>query len=357
MCGGHAGKTIVPLLSAASVPVPENLRMSLTDRIQNAGPKPCPAAAVVPLMNLTLDCLCVSLPLLLMTSAARVSLRLCVTISVSHCVCVSLSLCLTVSVCRYLCVSLCLCLTTSAAALVSLSHYLNALLHYLRVPLSLCLAASVPHCLTVSAALGTEVVEAKEGKGSATLSMAVAAHVFLEQVMIGLSGEGEGRACAYVDTNESKSILTFFADQCTFNTDGICCTLAPSASTVFCPYPVLLHLVLLPQLLASSSLVSAPPECLFVCFIASLPLPTLRTVSLPYSVLTFLVTPSPWLTASIAHSVSHSLCGCPILFYCYLYLPLLLFAAKDMVICSQSVIFQVSRRASQHRGRRWSRLL
>merc|ERR1712086_1019925 len=104
VCGGHAGKTIVPLLSAASVPVPENLRMSLTNRIQNAG---------------------------------------------------------------------------------------------------------------------TEVVEAKEGKGSATLSMAVAAHVFMEQVMIGLSGEGEGHACAYVDTTESRSILTFFADQCTFGTEGV----------------------------------------------------------------------------------------------------------------------------------------
>ena len=170
----------------------------------------------------------------------------------SHCVCVSLS------VSHYVSVSLPLCLTISAGAL-----------HYLRVsrrPFAH-FTISLPHCLTVSAALGTEVVDAKEGKGSATLSMAVAAHVFLEQVMIGLSGEGEGRACAYVDTNESKSILTFFADQCTFNTDGICCTPAPSAPAVFCPYSVLLHLVL--PLLASSSSVPAPPECLFVCFTTS----------------------------------------------------------------------------------------
>lgn len=64
---------------------------------------------------------------------------------------------------------------------------------------------------------GTEVVEAKEGTGSATLSMAVAANMFLEQVMKGLTGEGIGKACAYVDIGE----LEFFADMCIYDYNGL----------------------------------------------------------------------------------------------------------------------------------------
>ena len=97
--------------------------------------------------------------------------------------------------------------------------------------------------------------------------------------------------------------------------------LVASASTNFCPYFVLLHLVLLYYCLCLPLLL----RCLLhlnVCLFASLPLPTLCSVSLPLSVLTFLVTPSPWLTSSIAYSLSHSLCACRVLLYCYLCLPL-----------------------------------
>eukprot|EP00658_Telonema_sp_P-2_P030752 TRINITY_DN23169_c0_g1_i3.p1 TRINITY_DN23169_c0_g1~~TRINITY_DN23169_c0_g1_i3.p1 ORF type:complete len:145 (+),score=41.31 TRINITY_DN23169_c0_g1_i3:157-591(+) len=68
---------------------------------------------------------------------------------------------------------------------------------------------------------GTTVVEAKEGKGSATLSMAVAAARFAEEVMKGLSGDGVGRACAYVDAGSMKSSVMFFADVCKYDEGGI----------------------------------------------------------------------------------------------------------------------------------------
>lgn len=47
---------------------------------------------------------------------------------------------------------------------------------------------------------GTEVVEAKAGAGSATLSMAYAAARFAESVLLGLSGEQDIIECTYVES-------------------------------------------------------------------------------------------------------------------------------------------------------------
>lgn len=59
---------------------------------------------------------------------------------------------------------------------------------------------------------GTEVVEAKAGTGSATLSMAAAAHRFAESCLRALNGESGVVECAYVENGEEVSRgLPFFA--------------------------------------------------------------------------------------------------------------------------------------------------
>ena len=52
---------------------------------------------------------------------------------------------------------------------------------------------------------GTEVVEAKAGTGSATLSMAAAAHRFAESCLRALNGESGVVECAYVENTEVRS--------------------------------------------------------------------------------------------------------------------------------------------------------
>lgn len=68
---------------------------------------------------------------------------------------------------------------------------------------------------------GTEVVEAKAGKGSATLSMAYAGARLAKAVLIGLTG-GCAIECAYVKTDIMKSEgLDYFSTRVEFGTDGV----------------------------------------------------------------------------------------------------------------------------------------
>lgn len=66
---------------------------------------------------------------------------------------------------------------------------------------------------------GTEVVEAKAGGGSATLSMAEAAARFVYQIVDGLSGK-EGFGYAYVDSSEAE-YAPFFARPVQLGKEGI----------------------------------------------------------------------------------------------------------------------------------------
>ena len=63
-----------------------------------------------------------------------------------------------------------------------------------------------------NASLPLQVVEAKAGAGSATLSMAAAAAEFAEACIRGLLGEPGVVACAYVDSSLTE--LPFFASKC-----------------------------------------------------------------------------------------------------------------------------------------------
>lgn len=65
---------------------------------------------------------------------------------------------------------------------------------------------------------GTEVVAKKNGKGSATLSMAYAAHRFGKAVLTGLSGE-ENVECAYINSTLYDD-LPYFASRVTFGRGG-----------------------------------------------------------------------------------------------------------------------------------------
>ena len=61
----------------------------------------------------------------------------------------------------------------------------------------------------------SQVVEAKAGAGSATLSMAAAAAEFADACIRGLLGEPGVVACAYVDSSLTE--LPFFASKCVPN--------------------------------------------------------------------------------------------------------------------------------------------
>jgi len=65
---------------------------------------------------------------------------------------------------------------------------------------------------------GTEVVNAKGGKGSATLSMAYAGARFAGAVLAGLAGE-ERTECCYC--KNSQQGLDYFSQKCTFGVSGI----------------------------------------------------------------------------------------------------------------------------------------
>eukprot|EP00041_Stephanoeca_diplocostata_P041794 m.8962 g.8962 ORF g.8962 m.8962 type:complete len:314 (-) comp6785_c0_seq2:228-1169(-) len=67
---------------------------------------------------------------------------------------------------------------------------------------------------------GTVVVEAKAGKGSATLSMAAAGALFVDVVLRGLAGASDARTCAYVAQNGVAG-LDFCALPCTFGRNGV----------------------------------------------------------------------------------------------------------------------------------------
>jgi len=68
---------------------------------------------------------------------------------------------------------------------------------------------------------GTDVVNAKGGKGSATLSMAYAGAKFGNAVLCGLAGI-ETTECAYVMRDpDEKAELPYFASKVTFGTSGV----------------------------------------------------------------------------------------------------------------------------------------
>jgi malate dehydrogenase len=66
---------------------------------------------------------------------------------------------------------------------------------------------------------GTEVVKAKNGKGSATLSMAYAGARLGKAVLMGLAGRPTTE-CAYVQSNVHKD-FTYFASKVTFGKSGV----------------------------------------------------------------------------------------------------------------------------------------
>lgn len=67
---------------------------------------------------------------------------------------------------------------------------------------------------------GTVVVEAKGGKGSATLSMAFAGARLAKAVLAGFNGQ-ETTECAFVKTPESEFGVKYFATKVTFGKDGV----------------------------------------------------------------------------------------------------------------------------------------
>jgi len=66
---------------------------------------------------------------------------------------------------------------------------------------------------------GTEVVEAKEGEGSATLSMAYAAARFVESSLRAKDGDADVYECAYVESNLTE--LPFFASRVKLGRKGV----------------------------------------------------------------------------------------------------------------------------------------
>eukprot|EP00854_Cymbomonas_tetramitiformis_P022410 gene22410-27038_t len=67
---------------------------------------------------------------------------------------------------------------------------------------------------------GTEVVAAKAGKGSATLSMAYAGALFADACLRGLNGEKGVVECSYVESSVFPE-LSFFSTKCTFGPSGV----------------------------------------------------------------------------------------------------------------------------------------
>ena len=67
---------------------------------------------------------------------------------------------------------------------------------------------------------GTEVVEAKKGAGSATLSMAAAAAQFAGKCLAAMAGEKNVTVCAYVASDSVKG-LPFFAIRCRLGRSGV----------------------------------------------------------------------------------------------------------------------------------------
>ncbi|KAL2944520.1 Malate dehydrogenase mitochondrial [Bienertia sinuspersici] len=66
---------------------------------------------------------------------------------------------------------------------------------------------------------GTEVVEAKAGKGSATLSMAYAGAIFADACLKGLNGVPDVVECSFVESNVTE--LPFFASKVRLGVNGV----------------------------------------------------------------------------------------------------------------------------------------
>lgn len=66
---------------------------------------------------------------------------------------------------------------------------------------------------------GDEVVKAKAGAGSATLSMAYAGYVFTENVLKAMDGDDSIVQCAYVESTLTDS--PYFASPCKFGKNGV----------------------------------------------------------------------------------------------------------------------------------------
>merc|ERR1711890_29186 len=67
---------------------------------------------------------------------------------------------------------------------------------------------------------GDEVVQAKDGAGSATLSMAYAAQIFTDKVLEGLNGKEGIIENAYVES-ELLPQTPYFASPCRLGTEGV----------------------------------------------------------------------------------------------------------------------------------------
>jgi malate dehydrogenase len=67
---------------------------------------------------------------------------------------------------------------------------------------------------------GDEVVQAKAGSGSATLSMAYAGYLFTEQVVRALQGEIGITQCAFVESTVVPGV-PYFATPCVFGKEGV----------------------------------------------------------------------------------------------------------------------------------------
>jgi malate dehydrogenase len=66
---------------------------------------------------------------------------------------------------------------------------------------------------------GDEVVKAKAGAGSATLSMAYAGYLFTEEVLRAMNGADDVVQCAFVES--SLTDAPFFSSPCKFGPDGV----------------------------------------------------------------------------------------------------------------------------------------
>jgi malate dehydrogenase len=80
---------------------------------------------------------------------------------------------------------------------------------------------NVRHQLTVRTQFGgDEVVAAKAGSGSATLSMAYAGYLFTENVLKAMSGDTSIVQCAYVESSVVPNV-PYFASPCVFGPNGV----------------------------------------------------------------------------------------------------------------------------------------
>ena len=66
---------------------------------------------------------------------------------------------------------------------------------------------------------GDEVVQAKAGAGSATLSMAYAGYLFTENVLKAMKGDENIVQCAYVESDLTDA--EYFASPCKFGKNGV----------------------------------------------------------------------------------------------------------------------------------------